>query len=534
MSSASTRREEGRTAHGRLRMAAALALLLLLAALPALASADVPAHPVVRGGESEVLAWVAQYESAPPVPVDAARQRALVRSTGTKSLLDLVPYDAVERDQGAVSNCWVWTGTGLLEAAHTAQDGVRDRLSVQWFDSNYNGGSGISWAGRGGSLGEFVRFYNGRRMAVPWSNANASYQDGRAWCRDHLCAWVPADSIATKPRYALSSIVEQRVVTRGVGEATARANIKALLEADRGVYLSFRLPDEGAWSAFHSFWNTQTETAVFNLSAYDARPWSSTGGAHAVLVVGYDDTDPANPYWLVLNSWGDANGLRPRGTFRLSMKLPYDGFYQGTVSIPSSEWETVSVRFADETGPTPTVTPVTPGFTGIWETESGLMNLTVSGRNVSGCYEVEEGRVAGTLSDDGRELEGTWSDAPSYAPPLDRGPLELTLSDDGSAFQGSAYSADRQVVYHLTGRRVDTTPEGCVVAFPSMLRLPGDPDGDGQFEDTNGNGRMDFADVVLLFTHLEWCSATQPAGSFDFNRNGRVDFADVVALYGRL
>ncbi len=525
-------------------LTATLALVLLVAAVPAVASTGELSHPLIQGDDADLRAWVAQYQSAPPVPVDAARQRALAGSTGTKSLLDLIPYDAVERNQGAVANCWVWTGTGIVEAAHTAGDRVRDRLSVQWFDSTYNGGSGASWAGNGGSLGEFVRFYNMQRIAVPWSNPNASYRDGQTWCRDNQRAWVPAGSVATEPHYDLLSIAEQRVSTRGIGDAAARANIKAVLDSNRAIYLALRLPDREAWSAFDSFWNTRPETAVFNLTPYNTRPWSSTAGGHTVLVVGYDDTDPANPYWLLLNSWGNGNGLRPHGTFRLSMNMPYDGYYQGSFAIPSSEWQTIAVRFPEGTGPTPTVTPVTPGFAGTWETESGLMTLAVSGTTVTGSYEDEQGRIAGILSADGRELTGTWSDAPSYAPPYDQGTLELTLSADGSSFQGNSYSADLQAQYYLSGRRVTaspsptptatSTPGACLRAFPASTRLPSDPDQDGKYEDVNGNSRTDFADVVLLFNNLEWCGTNQPCGSFDFNRNGRMDFGDVTRLYDQL
>lgn len=142
-----------------------------------------------------------------------------------------------------------------------------------------------------------------------------------------------------------------------------------MLGGGRAVYLAFRLPDQAAWDAFDPFWRTQPETAVFSLSPYDGRTWSPTAGGHAVLVVGYDDTDRANPYWIVLNSWGTSNGQRPHGTFRLSMNMnydgtykDYDGTYKGSFAIPSTEWQTLSVRFADT--PTPTPTPgILPGPT---------------------------------------------------------------------------------------------------------------------------------------------------------------------------
>lgn len=70
--------------------------------------------------------------------------------------------------------------------------------------------------------------------------------------------------------------------------------------------------------------------------------------------------------------------------------------------------------------------------------------------------------------------------------------------------------------------------------LPGSDRTPSDPDGDGLYEDLNGNGRPDFADVVLYFDRMEWSAANGPAVAFDFNGNGRIDFADMVALFDLL
>ncbi|KAF5049402.1 hypothetical protein DSECCO2_440110 [anaerobic digester metagenome] len=70
--------------------------------------------------------------------------------------------------------------------------------------------------------------------------------------------------------------------------------------------------------------------------------------------------------------------------------------------------------------------------------------------------------------------------------------------------------------------------------FPSMLRAPLDLDHDGKYEDVNGNGRKDFADVTLYFTQLQWLTANEPLAAFDYNDNGRIDFADVVWLFNNL
>ena len=62
-----------------------------------------------------------------------------------------------------------------------------------------------------------------------------------------------------------------------------------------------------------------------------------------------------------------------------------------------------------------------------------------------------------------------------------------------------------------------------------------DLDGDGLYEDLNGNGRLDFDDVTTLFENIDILGGHPLVAScFDFNRNGRLDFADVVALFNLL
>jgi len=63
------------------------------------------------------------------------------------------------------------------------------------------------------------------------------------------------------------------------------------------------------------------------------------------------------------------------------------------------------------------------------------------------------------------------------------------------------------------------------------IDFPTDPDGDGLYEDLNGNGKKDFADVVILFRERVWISVNEPVNAMDFNRNGKIDFDDVVKLF---
>ena len=75
---------------------------------------------------------------------------------------------------------------------------------------------------------------------------------------------------------------------------------------------------------------------------------------------------------------------------------------------------------------------------------------------------------------------------------------------------------------------------------PSVLAVPGgagvctDTNADGLYDDVNGNGRPDFADVVLYFNQMTWIAGNEPTELFDYNGNGRIDFADVVWLFNNL
>ncbi len=70
-----------------------------------------------------------------------------------------------------------------------------------------------------------------------------------------------------------------------------------------------------------------------------------------------------------------------------------------------------------------------------------------------------------------------------------------------------------------------------VVALPLQSGVPRDLNGDGRYEDINGNGRGDFSDVVLYFKNMDWISSHEPVEAFDFSGNGRIDFTDVVTLF---
>ncbi|WP_440950782.1 PKD domain-containing protein [Methanosphaerula subterraneus] len=95
---------------------------------------------------------------------------------------------------------------------------------------------------------------------------------------------------------------------------------------------------------------------------------------------------------------------------------------------------------------------------------------------------------------------------------------------------------DHAVGYNLTmyrstedGTLAGETPTIAVV--PGGSAVPRDLTGGGLYKDVNGNGAIDFNDVVLYFNQMDWIATNEPVSAFDFNKNGQIDFNDIVILF---
>ena len=285
-------------------------------------------HPLMRPAPEEVALWTSQYSASPKAviaPETAAMMAAAIPAS--VSLLDRLKYNASERDQGVCGNCWAWAGTGVMEIDYARQMKKSDRFSVQFLDSNYNGGCGSNAACCGGWLDNLAGFYRVKKMIVPWSNANAHYQDGSRSCGG--CSAVPAYRISGSPNYRVSSIATSRIATQGLPSQQAIANIKGVLLQGKAIWFGFFLPNAASWSNFQEFWGSKPEAALWQPDYACGSTYSyQSGGGHAVLCVGYDDTDPKNRYWIMLNSWG-TTASRPSGLFRVAMDMNYNCSYTG-------------------------------------------------------------------------------------------------------------------------------------------------------------------------------------------------------------
>jgi hypothetical protein len=70
-----------------------------------------------------------------------------------------------------------------------------------------------------------------------------------------------------------------------------------------------------------------------------------------------------------------------------------------------------------------------------------------------------------------------------------------------------------------------------LTAIPGQNLTPNDPDGDGKYEDLNGNGKTDLQDSSVFFSSYDWILAHYPPLVCDFNGNGGLDFGDINALF---
>lgn len=323
-------------------MKRSLASLALTAALLALAAplAAQGEHPAMVMDDATMRQWVESFESAPKAYIDPA----IKPKRGSNSVLGYLTYDAAQRNQGKCSNCWAWTGTGIMEVALAVQKGIYKRLSVQYINSCQSSVIGKTCCDVG-FLSDFADFYTATGRAIPWSNSNADWQDGDGTCH------TACGSVSTSPSYKIVSIQETRIETHGVGNETAISNIKNVLNQNKAVFLAFFVSNQADWLAFDLWWSSNNESAVWTFDDY-CNKYDSKRLGHAVLCVGYND-EPGNRYWILLNSWGTASGLRPKGLFRLNMDIDYD-----CRSTHSPEpyynylWQTANVSFGSAT-PTP-------------------------------------------------------------------------------------------------------------------------------------------------------------------------------------
>ena len=121
-------------------------------------------------------------------------------------------------------------------------------------------------------------------------------------------------------------------------------------------------------------------------------------------------TDPSGRYQI---------DIAP-STYEYVAKVPGYGDALGTLTVNSGQ--TTDGSF--------TMSMSKCTWSGKWNTDWGVMELSQIGSNANGNYTHDGGHIQGVVS--GNRLVGNWSEAPSYSPPADAGDVELTMVDCGS------------------------------------------------------------------------------------------------------
>lgn len=113
--------------------------------------------------------------------------------------------------------------------------------------------------------------------------------------------------------------------------------------------------------------------------------------------------------------------------------------------------------------------------------------------------------------------------------------------DSGESNPVHEFTTPGNYAVNLTASNANGTDSALVtinvfesVVFPGYTNPSTDLDHDGLYEDINGNGRLDFDDVVAYYDNMDWIEENAPVILFDYNNNDNIDFDDVVILYGLL
>ncbi len=500
-------------------------------------------YPLMRPSPETLQRWIEVFKMQPLAEIDPEISAELdISPTGSLSLLNHLQYIPAERDQWDCGNCWVWAGTGVMEIGLSVEEGIKDRLSIQYLNSNYLGGSGSDWACCGNWLVDLANFYAGTGKAIPWSNANGHWQDGGRTCEMGSTS-VPAGVITTTPNYPIDTIEAQAILTHGVGSATAISNIKNVLNQNKAVTFSFFLPTLDEWNIFGQFWLNQPESALYNPTFPDGKAWNDEQGAgHDVLCVGYNDNDPNNKYWIMLNSWGTTAG-RPNGLFRVNMNMNYDNYFTlGGQGYYAFYWETLDLEYDLPEYGKDTV--------GVFDPTNGLWFLDYDNNGVADkafYYGAPTHKpVTGDWNGDGKDTVGVFDPATSL--------WFLDNNNDGIADQYVYFGASTHIpvtgdwngdgrdtvgvfdptygIWFLDYDNNGVADKALYYGAPTHKPVTGDWNGDGKdtvgvFDPTYGIWFLDYDNNGVADKAFYYGAPTHKPVTGDWNQNGK----DTVGVF---
>lgn len=94
-------------------------------------------------------------------------------------------------------------------------------------------------------------------------------------------------------------------------------------------------------------------------------------------------------------------------------------------------------------------------FAGKWNTNFGVLEISIQGNKFTGHYPHDKGKLEGEMSKDGTTLTGHWSEAPSYEAPQDKGRMIFKLNPDKKAFNGEWAYGDEKSTQEWSGTKIE-------------------------------------------------------------------------------
>ena len=227
---------------------------------------------------------------------------------------DLRTYNKVSpvEDQGGCGSCWTFATFGSLESY------LLPGLTTQFSENNLKNLADFTYACCAGGDAEMSTAYLAR-----WGTTMTDNSGSRIYAGPVTSASDPySDSSCTSPTTSQIAMHVQNVYFLPLKQNAMDNNaIKSALMTYGGVYTAFYYAD--------TYYNSA------KAAYYDG---STTGGNHAVTIVGWDDNyaktnfstaPPENGAWIVKNSWGASWGNS--GYFYVSYDDPNMGYQENAV-----------------------------------------------------------------------------------------------------------------------------------------------------------------------------------------------------------
>ena len=224
--------------------------------------------------------------------------------------------------------------------------------------------------------------------------------------------------------------------------------------------------------------------------------------------------------WTATVDYGDGGGPQPLlldgQQFELNHTYADDGSYAVSIIVTDNEGLSgTGTAFVTVNNVAPDILPISDAVIDDGTIYVGEGSFTDPGADTwTGTVDFGDGSGVQELTLDGKSISLT-HDFGGY------GVYQVTVSvtdDEG----GNGAESFQVEIRHVCPWLSDSPN-------PSL-----DNDADFKCEDVNGNGRLDFSDLVLLFANLDAPEVLNNAEDFDFNDNGVLDMADIITLFNML